>query len=80
MISPRQYAIAALAVSAAAAVWWLITRSVQVAYMTLAFGLVLPILSRRERERTWQRVVWAFFVGAVVAAGDWLLKRNSAHH
>jgi hypothetical protein len=78
MISLRQYAIAALAAAGSAGLWWSITRRNSVLVTTLAFGLLLPLTAHRALERTWIRIAWALFAGALVAAGDWYLQRNGA--
>jgi hypothetical protein len=61
---------------ASAGLWWSITRRASVFSMTLAFGLLLPLVAHRDRERTWLRVLWAIVAGALVALGDWQAHRN----
>ena len=78
IITLRQYAIAALAAAGSAGLWWAITRRTSVLVSTLLFALVLPLAAHRDKERTWFRVAWALFAGALIAAGDAYLQRVGA--
>ncbi|HTM57756.1 MAG TPA: hypothetical protein VL123_05015 [Candidatus Udaeobacter sp.] len=68
MISAGQYAIAAAAAIASAGFWWLVTRQLLVPVMIAAIGLVQPLTTHRDNERTGRRILWAFGFGAFVAA------------
>ncbi len=67
-ITLRQYAIAVLIALITTATAWLITRATFVVIMTLPLGLIVPLMTNRDHEKTGARIfanVWAAIVATL---------------